>query len=84
MAQLQNSYHRQNTPLLLTKKTKIYFKLMFRGTVDRKGTQVGLSTTSHSDCVITLAMLSVARLNDTLTFEKPKQIIYTYSITMNC
>lgn len=57
---------------------------MSRGTVDPERTQVGLPATSPSDCVITLAMLSVTRFSDTLTFEETNQIIYTYSSTMNC
>lgn len=38
----------------------------------------------NSDCVITPTMLSIIRLSDTLTFEETKQVIYTYSSTMNC
>lgn len=55
-------------------RTKIYFKL--KSSVDPERTQAGLPTTSNSDCVITLTVLSVTRLSDTLAFEETKQIIF--------
>lgn len=55
-------------------RTKISFKL--KSSVYPVRTQAGLLTTSNSDCVITLTVLSVTRLSVTLAFEETKQIIF--------